>query len=56
MPEMNALVCFADYSQHSDQPLMKNIKVHVRATVSRESERTTGRCAIRCGVGSSLRE
>lgn len=31
MPEMNVLVGIADYSTESDQPLMKNLKVRVRA-------------------------
>ena len=32
MPEMNVLVGWADYSTQSDQPLMKNIKVRIRAS------------------------
>ena len=30
MPEMNVLIGIADYSAQSDQPLMKNVIVHVR--------------------------
>jgi hypothetical protein len=31
MPEMNDLVGWSDYSSHSDQPLMKNLKIRVTA-------------------------
>jgi hypothetical protein len=30
MPEMNVLIGVNDYSEQSDQPLMKNLKVRVR--------------------------